>query len=49
MANLFRTDLPLHAKYDLKGSTLGRAAPPGADPVSFGCWFFFVFGGGEGG
>lgn len=24
MNNLFRTDLPIHRKYDLKGSTQGR-------------------------
>lgn len=27
MANMFRTDLLLHRKYDLKGSTVGRCSP----------------------
>jgi Phosphatidylinositol-4-phosphate 5-Kinase len=26
MNNVFRTDLPIHRKYDLKGSTLGRSS-----------------------
>lgn len=28
MNNVFRTDLDLHSKYDLKGSTFGRTAGP---------------------
>lgn len=28
MNNLLRTDVPLHRRYDLKGSTLGRTAGP---------------------
>ena len=30
MNNLLRTDVPLHRKFDLKGSTHGREAPPEA-------------------
>ena len=30
MNNLLRTDVPLHRKFDLKGSTQGREAPPEA-------------------
>jgi hypothetical protein len=28
MGNLFCTDLAVHRRYDLKGSTLGRYTPP---------------------
>lgn len=28
MGNIFRTDLSVHTRYDLKGSTVGRATPP---------------------
>lgn len=34
MNNLLRTDVPLHRKFDLKGSTYGRAAGPDSSPSS---------------
>lgn len=34
MNNLLRTDVPLHRKFDLKGSTYGRSAGPDAPPTS---------------
>jgi hypothetical protein len=33
MANIFRSGLLLHRRYDLKGSKAGRTAGPNADPV----------------
>lgn len=42
MNNVFRTDVPLHCKYDLKGSTLGRTvgakmSATGGSPTHAGC------------
>jgi hypothetical protein len=36
MGNIFRSELHIHQKYDLKGSTLGRTAGPDADQVCVG-------------
>ena len=43
MNNVFRTDLPLHRKYDLKGSTWQRTAGP--RPSASGGWVGGVVGG----
>lgn len=42
MNNVFRTDVPLHAKYDLKGSTKGRTIGSRMSATGEGMMYMFL-------